>query len=256
MYNFIIKIAKSNSIFFLIANFISEKFLVTSGDHYNALKLLKNNKPTIIDIGGSVGESIKKFLSIKPHCYVISFEPISVRYKIMKSRFYGLKNIKILNFGIGRNGKTYIYTPEIFGYKFYSWSSLSKMKLLNILKKHCKNFYHKFKIIKKSVKIIELDSLKIKPDLIKIDVEGEELQVLKSSKKIIKKNKPVILIELNEDFKKILNFFRVNGYNFYVFKNNNFTRTSFPISKKTRNLATNIIAIHKSRKNIINLKNF
>ena len=61
MYNFIIKIAKSNSIFFLIANFISEKFLVTSGDHYNALKLLKNNKPTIIDIGGSVEKVLKNF---------------------------------------------------------------------------------------------------------------------------------------------------------------------------------------------------
>ncbi len=43
-----------------------------------------------------------------------------------------------------------------------------------------------------------LDPFNIKPNFIKIDVEGCELKVLKGAAKTIEKHKPVMIIELNE----------------------------------------------------------
>ena len=43
------------------------------------------------------------------------------------------------------------------------------------------------------------DTLKLKkPDLIKIDVEGYEIEVLKGSKNLLKKLKPTIIIEIHD----------------------------------------------------------
>ena len=39
--NFLIKVAKHNSLFFIISNFFIEKFSVTTGNHYNILKSFK-----------------------------------------------------------------------------------------------------------------------------------------------------------------------------------------------------------------------
>lgn len=60
-------------------------------------------------------------------------------------------------------------------------------------------------------------------DFIKIDVEGAELQVLKGAAKTIKKFKPTLLIEVNEEASQaggytsddILSYLREYGYRFY-----------------------------------------
>ena len=67
----------------------------------------------------------------------------------------------------------------------------------------------------------------IKIDLIKIDTQESELQVLKSSSQIIKKNKPVIIFEFESEYfpekqeheyykNEILNFFKQESYNLYM----------------------------------------
>ena len=178
MFKLLIKISKSHPLFFLIANYLAEKYLITSGEHYNILKFLKIEKPIIIDVGGSVGESINKFLKINPNCNIYSFEPIPIRYKTIKYNFSRNKNVRVFNYGIGKLGLVKIFTPKLFNFKFYSWSALSEKKLRIMLKKHCKNFHSKFKIVYQLVKIKTLNSTKIKPDIIKFDVEGEEFQVL------------------------------------------------------------------------------
>ena len=56
-------------------------------------------------------------------------------------------------------------------------------------------FYKKIKFYKKEVFIKKLDDYDLKPDLIKIDVEGHENEVIMGSIKTIKKHKPFIFIE-------------------------------------------------------------
>jgi len=66
------------------------------------------------------------------------------------------------------------------------------------------------------VEVKEGDSLDIpKPDVVKIDVEGHELEVLKGIKGILKNTRPVILYEVHshQQVKKIDNFLEKMGYN-------------------------------------------
>ena len=49
----------------------------------------------------------------------------------------------------------------------------------------------------RDIKMITLDSLKLKPDFIKIDVEGMEFDVLQGGKDTILENKPFVMIEEN-----------------------------------------------------------
>jgi len=90
------------------------------------------------------------------------------------------------------------------------------------LKKNTKIPYQKFK-----VKFNKFDKLKKgkKIDLIKIDVEGEELNVLKGLKDTIKKNEPIIIFEVQKDeikngSSKVIDYLKELKYNkFYSIEN-------------------------------------
>ena len=71
---------------------------------------------------------------------------------------------------------------------------------------------------------VRLDNIiKNKIDFIKIDVDGKELDVLKSAEKIINNYKPKILVEIAEDsfllhqihYSDVVNFLSKNKYSCY-----------------------------------------
>jgi FkbM family methyltransferase len=78
-----------------------------------------------------------------------------------------------------------------------------------------------------SIKVITLDSLceseSIKPDLIKIDVEGFEYQVLKGCEQVLARSKPILVIEIHPNLlsthdvsaAQIMELLLDNGYKFY-----------------------------------------
>ena len=166
----------------------------------------------------------------------------------MKRR-YKKNNIKIFNIGIGNNQKKIIlYTPTIYNYEFSGLSAIDLSNLKKRLSFFFKTLNNNFTFIKEIIQIKKLDKFNLRPDLIKIDAEGSELDILKSSIKTIKKYQPLLIIEFNKvnyyEIKKIL--FEI-GYKSYIFSNNIFS----PINKhmirkiKKRINLTNIVYIHK-----------
>ena len=242
----LIKLSKQNSFIFLISNFLSYKFLIHSGEHYKILNFFTKKKIKIIDIGGSYGESIKAFRKINRNVKIISFEPKKKSFFELKKNFANNKNIKIYNFGIGtKKMKKKIFTPKIYNFNLNSWSSIKKTNLVNNLKKHCKDFFHKFKIAEEKIKIKNLDDFyKFHPDIIKIDVEGNELDVMKSSNRILVNFRPVIIFELNNKNNSLEKFLLQKEYCFYMLEKNKLFKI-----KKLKNLdykeTYNIISINK-----------
>lgn len=95
------KIVKNNILLFIFANYLINKYKITTSSHYTFLNLIKKKSPYIIDIGGNTGESIKKFLKIKPFAKIISFEPNTQSYKKLCENFKDQKNVKINNCALG-----------------------------------------------------------------------------------------------------------------------------------------------------------
>ncbi|WP_440679604.1 FkbM family methyltransferase [Candidatus Pelagibacter sp. HIMB1517] len=195
------------------------------------LKLSKNydGKYIILDIGSNIGDKsltlVKKYSNLKKQIYVYSLEPTS--YALSKQR----KNLKLnikLSEKISLN-KIFITDKKKVNKKstYSSWNISKKAKGKT---KH--NVHHGLlKKIDKKTRFCSLDYfVKLKKIneifFIKIDVDGYELNVLKSGYKTIKKFEPFIMLEYAEyalkeqgfSFKDFQNFLKKINYEIYDLK--------------------------------------
>ena len=143
------------------------------------LKKVKNIN-TLIDIGSNKGQFIILCQKFFPNLTVYSFEPIKEILERQKKFLNFKKNIYFFNFEIGNKNKTL---------KFFITQRKDSSSFLTV-NKH-KNYNKNYSIYeRRNIRIKKLDEiLKNKklanPILIKIDVQGYELEVLKGSKKIL-----------------------------------------------------------------------
>ena len=155
-------------------------------------KLLSKN-PTIIDVGANKGQTIVFFKKIFPRLKIFAFEP-SETYKFLEKKYHNDKNIKLSNVAIDKKkGKKKFYYHK---FKSYNTSGLSGFYKINKdSKDHIRlKSSERNKILKEinfsySVNCMSLDDIfkkKINIDLLKIDTQGNELNVLKGSKKLLK----------------------------------------------------------------------
>lgn len=242
--DFLKTLVKKNIITSILFDYIMSISGFNFEKEYKIVNLIKKKLPIVVDIGANRGESIKNFLNLRKNLKIYSFEPKKKSFEFIK-RKYKNKNIKVFNFGIGNTQKKIdLYTPKIYNYEFSGLSSTNFVNLNFRLNFFFKKIKHNFKFIKEIIQIKKLDKLNLKADLIKIDAEGSELDIVKSSIKTIIKYKPLLIIEYNH-----INFFKIKkilskiGYKDYILRNNNFfridKRTINKIKKKTS--LTNII---------------
>ncbi len=202
---------------YLFSSVCDEKKLIKS--------IFGNKKIIYVDVGtneGSFLEYLLKFCSFKK---IFCYEPIARLSEELKKK-HKSQNIKVLNIALS-NKKSF---KKFFEYKISSQSSLYKQndifKSLKDLKKiskvETKSFDHEFN---RGEKI----------DFCKIDVQGEEINVLKGMKKNLEKNKIKLLkieitfieryIGIKSNFNQIISF--LLKYNYHLtsiskvkFKNN------------------------------------
>ncbi|MFZ4400789.1 MAG: FkbM family methyltransferase [Bacteroidales bacterium] len=178
------------------------------------IKRVVKKDSVCIDIGCHKGEILDLILQQSPMGGHYGFEPIPLLYKKLIDN-YSPENY-ILPYAIGENpGKaSFQYVKNAPAY-----SGLQKRKYA------VKNP----EIEEIEVEIIPLDNIipsSIKIDFIKIDVEGAEYGVLKSAKRIIRENKPIIIFECGlgaSDFygtkpEEVFNFLTSNSLKISILK--------------------------------------
>ncbi len=187
-------------------------FLPFKGDHIQQQIIIKNTfyeemflkkiKPlissnmAILDIGSNIGNHAIFFAKILKAKRVICFEPNKQVYDVL------LKNIRINKL-----------SERISAFNLALGSKFAEGKMEIRDKNNCGT--GKVVIGGSEFKIVPLDSLKIKEKIsfIKIDVEGFEPGVLMGAKKLIKKNLPIVWVEINPlNIKFVTKYFKELGY--------------------------------------------
>ena len=152
---------------------------------------------TIIDVGSNKGQFILIIDKFFKNTKVLSFEPISELLEIQKNFFVNRKNIRFFNFGVGSiNSKIILNITR----------QKDSSSILEIEKKD--KLGKKFDIIEKrqiDIKKLEdvVNSEKLNGSvLLKLDVQGYELEVLKGAVNILPKIKYIITEVAENQFYK------------------------------------------------------
>jgi FkbM family methyltransferase len=174
------------------------------------LSLLTKNA-VVYDVGANIGYHTTAFASVAKHVY--AFEPHPRNYAMLKINTTALHNVTTLNCAVSQTqGHVYVsdFDPEQVG----NFGAVSVTTTQTAI----------------SVPCLTLDQAGLEPpDLIKIDVEGSELNVLQGCQEIIAQRCPVIYYEAHESkhLKEIYEMLQPMGYRFYWAQVNNYNPDNF-----------------------------
>jgi len=229
-----------------IQNRIGRKYWFYKGDELYRYRLGQSNGPyqtrnlqmlrlcqpdarTIIDIGSNIGTNTIEYATWAKN--VESFEPMRNNLYLCKKNVSLAKKQKLKGTYYDRKTSSYTHNPNkpdgwwkegssyasldlIADINFYNVALGPKkdkvrmeQKLSEFSRGDAVSVNKKSKHPRTNVNMETLDSYKFKNvDIIKIDVEGYELEVLKGSKKTIKKHQPVIQVELRQTHTQRYNY--------------------------------------------------
>ena len=176
---------------------------------------------SIIDAGANYGQMSILFSKVCENCSVHSFEASEYIFNILEKNIkLNSTNITPINCALSDiSGEEYLVDPDLTNTGTYG---ALKIKIDSQNKDLKKN--------KTQIKKIDDFSFDKKISLMKIDVQGWDLKVLRGSIETIKKNRMPIIFEYEEIFEKEMNYnfedflilFKNLDYKFKTVINNNF----------------------------------
>lgn len=175
------------------------------------LDLFPSSSGIALDIGANLGNHSIRLFS-KRFERVICFEPNPKIFKLLSINTEDIHNIEIRNFGLSNKS-------ECVNFKLNktNWGSSSIVNPSDEIKPA--DFI--------TIDVKSLDEVLTEVDspisLIKIDVEGHEINVLNGALRTIRRDKPIIVFEENVETgseTEAIVLLKDLGYQFYVFKEN------------------------------------
>ena len=172
--------------------------------------LLKRRR-RFLDVGANIG--IYSFHFKNSFKNIDAFEPLKeISYRL---EYFQNDSLKVHNCALSdKKGEFQIYIPYLLGRAVASLASLEK-----------RNGDYKVRI----VKVDKIDNYDFEDvDLIKIDVEGHEEYVIEGARKVIQKNKPILIVEIEQrhikkQIKQVFQSILKLNYNGFFLHNGNLT---------------------------------
>ena len=178
----------------------------------------------IIDVGAHKGEFLEKMLKIEKVNSFYAFEPQKNIFNELSEKFSKNKKVTLYNFAMDKE----ITNKKLKINKLSMTSSLAEinekslyLKIKNFLTSSKSNFVDEYEIQTNTVDKI-FENISLQKALLKIDVEGFEMNVIEGSQMKLKEI-PFILLEnqfgnhyINNNFKDIINI--LSKQNFEIYK--------------------------------------
>ena len=192
---------------------------------YHFKKLSEKPKPVIFDIGAYVGDTIKQFKTSFPESYIHAFEPFDESFSILKNRFQKTEKLFLNNIAVGES--------SVSDAKMYITQNKGSSSLLKPTKDANQFWEGNPLLLKEEVKVdvTTIDSYCQKQniksiDILKIDVQGSEINVLKGATQMLKEKRiKLIFTEISiahnyreqSEIEDIIKLLRVNKYKIFNF---------------------------------------
>lgn len=167
-------------------------------ENYNSKKfhreLLNSQAPVIFDVGAHHGEALRFYKGIFPDATIYCFEPSPTDFAVLERTASDYKNVNVFNFAIGADaGFGDFYLQDI--------SHLNSLLPVNHNSEDSLGYAKTARNEQIRVKIESIDSfcnsLELhKIDLLKIDVQGGEVQVLQGAKNALG-NLEALVVEIS-----------------------------------------------------------
>ena len=210
----------------------------------NEIDLLKRFiKPGTDSIDVGVYRGVYSYERSKYAKKVHSFEPNPLIFKYINKNLKKISNnIDLYNFALSNENKVSNLRIPIRNKKIDKENYEEHYLMGRATVHELNNFqnYEKFEITLKKIDDFNFDN---EISFMKIDVEGHEMEVIEGGKLFIKKNKPVLLVEIEERHSKknvhdSIDYINELGYKSYIYDENDLKKTS---ELKSMKLLTNFI---------------
>ena len=216
------KVVKSPRLYgYLRRGLLTAQFMARSPDEpdFRGFKGLKRRAGGLVaDIGANGGQSAVAFALHCPGFRILSFEPnpqlwpeLDFMKRLLGARF-DYRKIGLAD----APGTLPLYVPCIGGLPVTTRASLREDAAQAQAHALARETGQAASLVEQSVEIGVFDSLGLRPDAVKIDVEGKELEVLKGMKETLRKSAPALMIETNLTADVCQDFLRDFGYRFFI----------------------------------------
>ncbi len=213
----------------------SSVFLPHESDFY-AMPLIAS--PSIsglfLDIGANRGHSALGFQKIMPSWHTISIEANPIH----EPRLERLKkHKKLFNYHIAAadyesGKKVTIWTPR-YGFAYcHSSTAVNRAEAERSIEISFPVQAKKFNYISNETATLAIDDLQLAPKIVKIDIQGKEIDAMRGMKKTIERHRPFFLIECNLDGANIIRFMQEIDYEAHLYE-----RESHRIIKPEKNFS-------------------
>ena len=178
------------------AEIIGQRFL--GQPHESDYEFIAKHAPEcglFLDIGANTGQSALSLSSVRPRWSIFSIEanPACWPYLRLTQRLLGKKHRTLLAAASQAPGTLRLHVPRS-GRFFYMQEATTLRETLE--EDAARNRINRaFEIETFEVQSVPVDELDLQPDIIKIDVQGAELHVLRGLARTIERAHPVLMIE-------------------------------------------------------------
>jgi FkbM family methyltransferase len=201
----------------------------------------RNHARVVMDIGANRGQSIASLLAMLPDVRIHAFEANPTFHDVLQEIADECGGqVDVHRFGLGKvNAWLDFYLPSGGGVPFLEEAStrLDYFELPWVKQKFDERGGLSLEVIR--VEVRQGDNCGLRPDIVKIDVEGAEADVLAGLHETIRGSVPVLLVE-NGDWHGVTSFLAARGYEAYRFLQDE--RALVPFFGET----TNTFYIHES----------